>query len=160
MFGRRARERERAAAADPADDDAAAAPRERGRLASRRRPVGRGRAAGAAAVGAVGAGILGVARLVMLVATLITLLILLAIVLRDLDANAQNSIVKAIHDAANFFASPFNNIFKETGHPKRAITINWGIAAVVFFIVGSLLASLIRRIGARGALASRRAAAA
>jgi hypothetical protein len=160
MFGRRARERERAAAADPANDDAAVAPRERGRLASRRRPVGRGRAAGAAAAGAVGAGILGVARLVMLIATLITLLIVLAIVLRDLDANAQNSIVKAIHDGANFFASPFNNIFKETGHAKRAITINWGIAAVVYFLVGSLLASLIRRIGAGGVLASRRAAAA
>ena len=96
----------------------------------------------------------------MLVAAVIALLIVAAIVLRDLDANSGNSIVKAVHDGASFFAHPFNNVFTESGHAKRAITLNWGIAAVVFFLAGWLLASLIRRVGQGGVLASRRTAAA
>lgn len=158
MFGRRARAR-REVAADPAYDNApTTAAGERG-FATRRRRVGRGRAAGAAAVGTMGAGILLLARLVMLVVSLIVVLIVVGIVLRDLDANAANSVVKGIHNGANFFASPFNNLFKETGHYKRAITINWGIAAIVYLIVGAFLVSLIRRVGRGGVVASRRAAA-
>lgn len=95
----------------------------------------------------------------MIAATLIALLIVAAILLRDLDANSSNSIVKAIHDGANFFAHPFNNVFAEKGHPKRAIAINWGIAAAVFLLVGWFVASLIRRVGRGGLVASRRTAA-
>ena len=169
MFGRRGRARESAVAdgpAAPADEagnagyeDTAAERTRTGRPVGRRR-VGRGRAAGAAAAGAVGAGFLGLARLVMLAAGLIALLIVAAILLRDLDANSQNSIVKAVHDGAKFFASPFNNVFSEPGDAKKAISINWGIAAAVFLIVGWVVSGLIRRIGRGGMLASGRTAAA
>jgi hypothetical protein len=126
---------------------------------ARRRRLGRGRAAGAAAVGTAGAGLLALARLVMLVATLIFLLIVVAIVLRDVDANASNSIVKGIHDGANFFAGSFTDMIKETRHYKRAITINWGIAAIVYLLVGAVISGLIRRVGRSGAAVGRRAAA-
>jgi hypothetical protein len=120
----------------------------------------RSRDAGAAAVGAAGAGVMLIARLVMTVATLIALLIGLAILLRDVDANARNSIVKGIHEGANFFAGSFTGLITFNGHPKRAITVDWGIALLVYLIVGAVISSLIARVG-RGGLRferSRRAA--
>jgi uncharacterized membrane protein (UPF0136 family) len=101
-----------------------------------------------------------IARLVMTAATLIALLILLAILLRDVDANARNSIVKGIHEGANFFAGAFTDLITFRGHPKRAITVNWGIALVVYLIAGGFISSMIARVG-RGGLRferSRRAA--
>lgn len=143
-----------------AAEDAAVGPG--GGAVARRRTVAadepaRGPGFAAAAVGTVGAGILLLARLVMTIAALIALLIAAAIVLRDVNANASNSLVKAVHDGANFFAGSFTDIIKESGHPKRAITINWGIAVLVYLIVGAIISSLIRRIGRGGVgFASRR----
>ncbi len=120
----------------------------------------RTREAGAGAVGAAGAAVVLLARLVRTAAVLVALLIALAIVLRDVDANASNSIVKGIHEGANVFAGAFTGLFTFNGHPKRAITVDWGIALIVYLIVGALIANLIAAIG-RGGLRlerSRRAA--
>ncbi len=158
MLGRRA-----ATADDPAGTAApgtaeAATPED---AAAQRRPGMAGAAggvvAGAAVAGthAVGTLFVTVARLVRAVAALIFLLIVIAIVLRDLNAHQSNSIVKAIHDGANFFASPFTGLFSVHG-AKAAITLNWGIAAVVYLIVGAIIAAIIatpghglRRVGRR-----------
>lgn len=127
-------------------------PGERAAPLSRRRAYAwRTRNAGAAAVGSAGAGVLLIARLVMTAASLIALLILLAIVLRDVDANASNTVVKGIHEGANFFAGAFTGMIRfGSSHPKRAITVNWGIALLVYLIVGGVLSSLIARIGRGG----------
>jgi hypothetical protein len=120
---------------------------------SRRRRAGfrwRARDASAAAVGTLGSGVLLLARLVITVASLIALLIGLAIVLRDVDANARNTIVKGVHEGANFFAGAFTGLITFNGHPKRAITVDWGIGLVVYLIVGALLANVIRNIGRGG----------
>jgi hypothetical protein len=109
----------------------------------------RTRDAGAAAVGAVGSGFVALARLVMSVAALIALLIVLAIVLADV-ANASNSIVKGIHEGANFFAGGFTGLIKFNGHAKRELTVDWGIAAVVYLLVGALIARYIARLGRGG----------
>jgi hypothetical protein len=125
--------------------------RRRAAEAPARRGVGaRSRDAGAAAVGAAGAGVMLIARLVMTVATLIALLIGLAILLRDVDANARNGIVKGIHEGANFFAGSFTGLITFNGHPKRAITVDWGIALLVYLIVGAVISSLIARVGRGG----------
>jgi hypothetical protein len=119
--------------------------------ASRRRVYARRtRNAGAAAVGTAGAGVVLLARLVMAAASLIALLILLAIVLRDFDANTNNTIVKGVHEGANFFAGAFTGLIRFNGHPKRAITVDWGIALVVYLIVGGVVSSLIAGIGRGG----------
>ena len=126
------------------------------RTGTERRGVARRtRDAGAAAVGTAGAGVLLIARLVMLAATLIALLIALAILLRDVDANASNTIVKGIHEGANFFAGAFTGLIRFNGHPKRAITVDWGIALLVYLIVGGIVASLIARVGRGGVLFER-----
>jgi hypothetical protein len=86
----------------------------------------------------------------MAVATLIALLIALAIVLRDVDANSRNTIVKGIHEGANFFAGAFTGLITFKGHAKREITVDWGIALIVYLIVGALVARSIARVGRSG----------
>jgi hypothetical protein len=116
----------------------------------RRSAMWRTRDAGAAAVGTAGAGVLAIARLVMALAVLIALLIALAIVLFDVGANGSNTIVKGIHEGANFFAGAFTGLIRFGGHPKRAITVDWGIALVAFLIVGAILSGLIANVGRGG----------
>jgi hypothetical protein len=108
------------------------------------------------AVGAVGSGVLVLARLVMTVATLIALLIGLAIVLRDVGANPHNTIWEGIHEGANFFAGAFTGLIKFNGHPKRAITVDWGIALLVYLIVGAVISRFIANIGRGGMRFERR----
>lgn len=140
--------------AGTADEPAAARDREAAepggteRPATTRRGAGDGAVAGAAAAGtaAVGTLFVMIARLVRIVAWLVFLLIVLAIILYDLKANGSNSIVKAIHDAAKFFASPFNGIFSPK-NPRVKLSINWGIAAVVYLIAGHIIAAIIATPG-------------
>jgi hypothetical protein len=123
----------------------------------RRRGLGgRTRDAAGATAGAIGSGVLALARLVMLAATLIALLIVLAIVLRDVDANASNSLVKGIHEGANFFAGAFTGLITFSGHPKRAITVDWGIAVLAYLLVGAIISRLIAGVGRGGLRFERR----
>jgi hypothetical protein len=119
---------------------------------SRRRAGARWRARerSAAAIGALGSGVLAIARLITSVAVLVAVLIGLAIVLRDIGANPANGIVKGIHEGANFFAGAFTGLISFHGHAKRAITVDWGIAVIVYLIAGTVIAGYTRRIGARG----------
>ncbi len=154
MFRRRAR----AAAEDAAVDEPGTAVRT---APPPRRPArGRAAAAGATAVGAVGTGILRLARLVMVIGWIVALLIALGILLRDVDANSRNSIVKDIHDAGSFLVGPFKDVITENGKPKLALSINWGIAAVVYLLLAALLSSMIARVGRGGVALARRPAAA
>jgi hypothetical protein len=131
------------ARAQPPERTAEAAP-------ERRRSRWRPREARAAAVGSVGSGVIAIARLVLSIAGLIALLIALAVVLRDVDANAHNTIVKGIHEGANFFAGAFTGLVTIKGHAKREITVDWGIAIVVYLIVGALISRSIARVGRSG----------
>jgi hypothetical protein len=90
-----------------------------------------------------------IARLVRLVTALVALVIVVAIVLRVLGANAGNVVVKDIHDIGKTLVGPFHNVFS-VKNPKASIAANWGLAAVVWLIVGSVIASLIARISPRG----------
>lgn len=46
------------------------------------------------------------------------------IVLRVLDANASNVIVRDVHDAARWLVGPFDNLFW-ISKPKLAMAVNW-----------------------------------
>jgi hypothetical protein len=72
-------------------------------------------------------------------------------VLRDVDANSANTIVKGIHEGANFFAGAFTGLIRFSGHPKRAITVDWGIALLAYLIVGSIVSRAIAGVGRSGA---------
>lgn len=84
------------------------------------------------------------ARLVMLVATTVALILVAGIVLVVLEANPSNDIVQAVRDAASFLAGPFAGLFTlDSNKAERAV--NWGLAAVVWFALGRLIAHLLLR---------------
>lgn len=146
------------AVAGPPAVRASAAPAREEPVATRDGPVtsraaatpSRTRAAGAAAIGSVGAGAVLLALLVITAAVLIALLIALAILLADVGANSGNGVVKGLHESANFFAGSFTGMLRFGGHPKRAISVNWGIAAVVYLMVGAIIARTIFVAGRGG----------
>jgi len=79
------------------------------------------------------------ARVVRLIVAIAVLILVAGIVLVLLKANATNTIVSDVHDAARWLAGPFDGIF--SFHNARvALAVNWGLAAVVYLIVGGLIA--------------------
>ena len=87
-----------------------------------------------------GAGLL--ARLVQVAVSIVVLIIVAGILLVVLKANPANSIVSDVHEWARSLAGPFDGMF--SFHSANvAIAVNWGIAAVVYLIVGGLIARLI-----------------
>lgn len=100
---------------------------------------------------------IALARLVRLAAWLVALVILVGIALVLLDANMGNAIVRDIHDAASFLVGPFKNVFSPKSH-KADIAVNYGLAAVVYLLVGSLIAGMLVRMAPRRTVRSRTAA--
>ncbi len=92
-------------------------------------------------------GPLGVlAVLVDLITGIVALIIILGILFVVLGANMGNDIVSTVDDAARFLVGPFDGLFKPDDR-KLEIAINWGIALVVYVIVGRFIAGLLRRPG-------------
>lgn len=84
------------------------------------------------------------ARVVALVLSIVVLIILAGILLVVLKANPANSIVSEVHSWAHWLAGPFDGMFSFHS-ANTAIAVNWGIAAVVYLIVGGLIVRLLRR---------------
>lgn len=102
----------------------------------------RGAAAGAtrAVYGLVGA----LASAIDIVVGIVCVVIVLAILLVVLGANQDNAVVGAIHDAGEFLAGPFKDVF-ERDDEKQRVAINWGIAVAVYFVAGRAVTALLRR---------------
>ena len=96
----------------------------------------------------MGALLLALARIVRVVTYLAALVIVVAIVLRVAGANPANAIVRDIHDVGKALVGPFHNVFT-IKNPKASIAVNWGLAAVVWVVVGSVISSLLVRIAPR-----------
>ena len=76
----------------------------------------------------------------------IAFVIAIGIALVVLEANEDSEVVKAWLDVARFFTEPFDDIFNlERGKEHEQIAINWGIAAVVYIVITSVLARLLTR---------------
>lgn len=84
------------------------------------------------------------ARAVTLVAALVAAILVLGILLVVLEANRSNDLVRVVRDAARFLAGPFDGLFSLERN-KVEVAVNWGIAAVVWFVLGRLIARLILR---------------
>jgi hypothetical protein len=82
---------------------------------------------------------------VTLVGTAVALVIVAAILLVVLGANQSNEIVRAVHNAGQWLAGPFDGLFSFRHH-KVEIAVNWGIAAVVWFALSRLIARLLLRV--------------
>ena len=76
----------------------------------------------------------------------IAFVIVIGIVLVVLDANEDSALVEAWLDVCRFLTDPFRGIFDlEPGKEHEQIAINWGIAAIVYVVVASVLARLLGR---------------
>ncbi len=106
-----------------------------------------------AATDAVRAQVARVVRIVFTVLAAILALGAVLIVLRS-NINEQNSIVKLITDVAEAVSGPFsrtNGIFDFSGKnavPKNAL-LNWGLAAIVYLVLGRVISGLIAPKGGR-----------
>jgi hypothetical protein len=96
---------------------------------------------------------MALARAIRVVVGIIVAIIVVAIILRLLDANPGNVIVRDIHDAGATLVGPFDNIFSVSG-AKVHILLNWGLAALIYSVVGGFLASFVAR-GAASAYSRR-----
>ncbi|HEV7461214.1 MAG TPA: hypothetical protein VGN78_11800 [Solirubrobacteraceae bacterium] len=118
------------------------------------RPGVRARTAarGAGMVAAFGT---GAARLIRLAVVVVALIIGLAILFKALGANPHNTIVSGVHDAGRALAGPFDSMFKLHG-AKVALAVNWGIALVVYLVVGFAIARVVGRLATARPVARRR----
>jgi hypothetical protein len=96
----------------------------------------------------------GAARAIELLGTAVTLILLAGVALVLLEANTANDIVRAVRDAADWLAGPFNGMF-ELDNPRTSLAINWAIAALVYYVLSRVVASFVSRRG-RGRAAAKR----
>jgi hypothetical protein len=92
---------------------------------------------------------MALARLIRVIAGVVVALIVAGILLRLLSANPHNAIVHDVHDAAKALVGPFKNVFSLRS-AKASLALNWGLAAIVYLIVGHLIAGLAARTAPRG----------
>ena len=97
------------------------------------------------------------ARIVRLITALVVAFIVVGIVLHLLDANGGNVIVSFVYDVAGWLVTPFKGVFSPHGDNVK-IAVNWGLAAIVYAIVGAVVSRLLA--GAGGGVATRRSTAA
>jgi hypothetical protein len=84
------------------------------------------------------------ARILMAIARLVAAALVIGIVLVVLEANRSNEIVDAALDVARFLAGPFRDVF-DLSDRKVEVAVNYGLAAVVYVAVASVIARLLVR---------------
>jgi hypothetical protein len=90
------------------------------------------------------------ARIVRTVTSVVVLFIVAGILLHVLGANGSNAVVSFVYDVAGWLVAPFKGLFSVSG-AKLQIALNWGLAAIVYGIVGGLVSRLLAGAGATSA---------
>jgi hypothetical protein len=85
-----------------------------------------------------------VSALVWLAAWAAALTLLAGMGLTWADANTGNDLVRGVLNAGRWLATPFADVFTNL-EPDKRLYANWGLAAGVYYVLGRLLAWLIRR---------------
>ena len=89
-------------------------------------------------------GLWTLARIVNLITAAVVGLLVVGIALVVLEANKSNDVVNWLLDAARFLAGPLDDVFKLHNH-KVAVAVNWGLALLVYVVVGRTVAGFLRR---------------
>lgn len=84
-----------------------------------------------------------VSRLLLGLGWAAALILLLGIALTWAQANPANALVDATLDAGAWLATPFHDIFTRP-NPDHQLYVNWGIAALVYYLLGRTLSWLTR----------------
>ncbi|MET0189212.1 MAG: hypothetical protein ABW212_09455 [Pseudonocardia sediminis] len=90
-----------------------------------------------------GAGFL--ASLLRIVGLVIVAILVVHIVFTLLDANPANFLTQFVGEWAAMFNLGLGNLFTPD-QPKMAVTLNYGVAAIVWLVVTTLVVRLVRRI--------------
>src|SRR5688572_11728108 len=99
------------------------------------------------------------ARIIRMITAAVVFVIVAGIALHVLGANGSNAIVEVVYDVAGWLVTPFKGIF-DLDDNKAQIAANWGLAALVYGIVGGVIARLLARAAiGRGELGGRRGVA-
>ena len=88
-----------------------------------------------------------VATVVWLVAVICALFLAVGALLMALQAKETNPVVQFITDMANRLDGPLHDIFdleKKNQFDVEDALVNWGIAAVVYLVIGKILDRVIR----------------
>lgn len=85
-----------------------------------------------------------IAHVISIVFGLIALIILLHLAFVLLEANAGNPLVSFIADLANWFSWLFRDMFT-IDDPKVRAVVNYGLAALVYLLIGGVLTGFGRR---------------
>lgn len=87
-----------------------------------------------------------IATAVVILSVVIAIFLALHIVFEVFDANKNNGIVEFINGWATDLAYGFKDLFVPKD-PAIRVTVNYALAAVVYLVVGRILAGVIRRLG-------------
>ena len=84
------------------------------------------------------------ARAIEIVVAVVAAVIAVGILLVVLEANRDNAVVEAVLDAARWLVGPFADFFTLDDR-KLEVAVNWGLALLVYVVVGRLVAKLLRK---------------
>ncbi|MEV4256751.1 hypothetical protein AB0J52_26600 [Spirillospora sp. NPDC049652] len=83
--------------------------------------------------------------IISIVTTVVVLILAVHIVFVAFDANTGNSLVHRISGWADDLAWQFKDVFQPKNR-KVEVAVNYGLAAVVYLVVGRILIALVRRV--------------
>ena len=90
-------------------------------------------------------GIDALGNVLRIVGMLIVIVLVVHIVLTLLDANPANGLAALVRDAANTFNLGLSDLFMPAD-PKLAVVLNYGTAALIWFVITTIVVRLVRRI--------------
>jgi hypothetical protein len=85
---------------------------------------------------------LSAANIISVVTMIVVGIIVLGIVFVLLKANQQNMIVNWFVDAGSWLTTPFHDIFNPR-NARQETLLNWGLAAIVYGLIGGFLSRVI-----------------
>jgi hypothetical protein len=83
------------------------------------------------------------ASVVLVITGIVVAIIALGILFVLAAANRGNMLVDFVLDVASWLTTPFHDLFTRRDYEER-ILLNWGLAAVVYALIGGLIARLSR----------------
>ncbi|GAA1785457.1 hypothetical protein [Actinomadura chokoriensis] len=86
-----------------------------------------------------------IATAISVVTTLVVLILAVHIVFVAFEANTANDLVRWFGDRATDLCWQFKDVFQPADH-KTEVAVNYGLAALVYLVIGRALVGLVRRL--------------
>ncbi|MEU5994592.1 hypothetical protein ABZ806_36935 [Spirillospora sp. NPDC047418] len=87
-----------------------------------------------------------IATVISVVTTLVVLILAVHVVFVAFEANTANDLVRWFGDRATDLCWQFKDVFQPADH-KTEVAVNYGLAALVYLVIGRVLVGLVRRLG-------------